>query len=202
MVGRRRRRMRGELMQPSLTVAPVGQSAGAPAAPVPRSSARALRRRRRDRLVAAQRPTPETVDSPMASTRIASPMPGTHPWYGGFAGGRSGTRRRVTEPCAHASGRSASEPATPVASAARARAERARAGGDVVPPRRPAGGCPWPLEYLFRQRSKSRGCNIDAWRMTTHSSIPRVECRRRASGSRAARTRERRDLRRFERQSD
>src|SRR3954470_9341584 len=61
-----------------------------------------------------ERPTPETDDSPIPITRIGSPAPGTFPSCGGFAAGSRGTRRRVAEPWAQASGDSASDPTRPV----------------------------------------------------------------------------------------
>jgi hypothetical protein len=54
-----------------------------------------------------ERPTPDTDDSPIPTTRIGSPTPGTFPSCGRFAAGSCGTRRRVAEPCAHANGKRA-----------------------------------------------------------------------------------------------
>src|SRR6476659_10446412 len=77
-----------------------------------------------------ERPTPDTDDSPIPTTRIGSPAPGTFPSWGRFAAGSCGTRRRVAEPCAHASGKRASEPAKPVTTV-----ERDILGGpEAVPP--------------------------------------------------------------------
>src|SRR3954451_7935803 len=72
-----------------------------------------------------ERPTPETDDSPIPTTRIGSPAPGTFPSCGGFAAGGRGTRRRGGDPCAPARGDSASDPTKPVTTVERDNVEGA-----------------------------------------------------------------------------
>ena len=113
----------------SLTVAPESPHARQTAGrPVWRARARAVTAV----TVSSPResPTPDTDNSPIPTTRIGSPAPGTFPSWGRFAAGSCGTRRRVAEPCAHASGKRASEPAKPVTTV-----ERDIVGGpEAAPP--------------------------------------------------------------------
>ena len=74
---------------------------------------------RGDRLVAAREPEAAYGRFANGSSRIGFPMPGTNPWWGGLAGGRQGTRRRVAAPWAITSGNSTNEPKRRAAIAAR-----------------------------------------------------------------------------------
>src|SRR3954451_3844703 len=79
-----------------------------------------------------ERPTPETDDSPIPTTRIGSPAPSTFPSCGGFAAGSRGTRRRVAEPWAQASGDSASDPTRPVTTVERDTSRGAEGGSQPM----------------------------------------------------------------------
>jgi hypothetical protein len=102
-----------------------------------------------------ERPIPATGDSPIASTRIGSPIPGTCPWCGGFAGGRRGTRLRVALPWAHATGSRAIEP----------RRQAASAVGDPAPPEDAIERSGLTLEGSIARRADLPSSSLAPWRI-------------------------------------